>query len=474
VSGLGDTACLHSEHDRNHVGNYPPTPTLLHWTKGQCSSSLFFGVTKGAVGRLSTAGLDDRLPNVPRAEHLLEGGRAIGYSSRAETDRFERFSLTIGGPLYRLYQRSRLLDPPIERVERRLMAVILITWLPLLLLSLSDGKAFDGARIPFVLDLNIQTRFLIALPMLIAAEPLVHRWMRDIVRQFVDRGIVVRGELSRFDAIIDSTIRMRNSVAVEVALFVISSLVSFSIRRDQWATRPGMWYLELASDGRSHLTAAGWWYSLVSLNVFRFVILRWYYRLIIWISFLWRTSRLALRLNALHPDHAGGLGFLARSLTALAPVFVAQTITIAGEIGGRVFQDDMKIDRFVPDIVGFPIFFTLLATAPLAFFSSALIRTGFHGSLEYGELASRYVDQFRQTWLGSRKTASEPLLGSADIQSLADLSNSFEVVRGIQVLPVGFRSLLALVFATALPFLPLALSVLPLTELIRRVIERAI
>src|SRR5678815_777147 len=124
-----------------------------------------FGVTKRAVGRLSTAGLDERLPNVPRAEHLLEGGRAIGYSSRAETDRFERFSLTIGGPLYRLYQRSRLLDPPIERVERRLMAVILITWLPLLLLSLSDGKAFDGARIPFVLDLNIQTRFLIALPM---------------------------------------------------------------------------------------------------------------------------------------------------------------------------------------------------------------------------------------------------------------------------------------------------------------------
>ncbi|HEV8217861.1 MAG TPA: hypothetical protein VGP95_18550, partial [Gemmatimonadaceae bacterium] len=124
--------------------------------------------------------------------------------------------------------------------------------------------------------------------------------------------------------------------------------------------------------------------------------------------------------------------------------------------------------------IGFPIFFTLLATAPLAFFSSALIRTGFHGALEYGELASHYVDQFRQTWLGGRKLTSEPLLGSADIQSLADLSNAFQVVRGIQVLPVGFRSVLAFVFATALPFLPLALSVVPLTELIRRVIERAI
>lgn len=408
------------------------------------------------------------------ARNAARRRRAIGYSSRAESDRSERFSLTIGGPLYRLYQRSRLLDPPIERVERRLIAVIVVTWLPLFLLSLSDGKAFDGARIPFVLDLNLQTRFIVALPMLIAAEPLVHRWMQAIVRQFVDRGIVVRGELSRFDAIIDSTIRMRNSVAVEVALFLISSIVSFFIRRDQWAARPGMWYLQMAPDGQERLSAAGWWYSLVSLNVFRFVILRWYYRLVIWFSFLWRTSRLALRLNPLHPDQAGGLGFLARSLTALSPVFVAQTITIAGEIGGRVFQDAIKIDRFIPDIIGFPILFTLLVAAPLSFFSSALVRTGFHGALEYGELASRYVDQFRQTWMANRKPPSEPLLGSADIQSLADLANSFAVVRGIQVLPVGFRSVLALVAATALPFLPLALSVLPLPELLRRVVERAL
>jgi hypothetical protein len=179
-------------------------------------------------------------------------------------------------------------------------------------------------------------------------------------------------------------------------------------------------------------------------------------------------------LNPLHPDQAGGLGFLARSMTALAPVFVAQTITIAGEIGGRVFQDSVRIDQFVPDIIGFPIVFTLLAAAPLAFFSSALIRAGFQGALEYGELASHYVDEFRQTWMAARKPPSSPLLGSADIQSLADLSNSFQVVRGMQVLPVGFRSVLALIASTALPFLPLALSVLPLEELVRRVVERAI
>jgi hypothetical protein len=341
-------------------------------------------------------------------------------------------------------------------------------------LAFSDGKALSGTRIPFLVDLNAQTRFLAALPMLIAAEPLVHRWLRAVVRQFVDRGIVVRGEMSRFDEIIDSTIRMRNSVTVEIALLVLSSLVSFFIRRDQWAARPGMWYLSVGADGRSYLSVAGWWYSLVSLNVFRFVLLRWYYRLLIWYRFLWRTSRLTLRLNPLHPDQAGGLGFLGRSMTALAGVFVAQTITIAGEIGGRVFQDNMTIDRFVPDIIGFPVLFVLMAIAPLAFFSPALVRAGFTGALDYGELASHYVDQFRQTWLTARRPTTASLLGSADIQSLADLSNAFEVVGGMQVLPVGIRSVLLLLVATALPFLPLAVSVIPFSELIRRLVERAL
>lgn len=355
-----------------------------------------------------------------------------------------------------------------------MVAVIVVAWLPLFLLSLSEGKAFGGCRIPFVLDLNVQTRFIVALPMLVAAEPLVHRWMRAIVRQFVDRGIVPRGDLSRFDGIIDGTIRMRNSVTVEVTLFVISSLISYFIRRDQWAARPGMWYLTTGGDGHASLSGAGWWYSLVSLNVFRFVLLRWYYRLLIWYRFLWRTSRLTLRLNPLHPDQAGGLGFLGRSMTALAPVFVAQTITIAGEIGGRIFQDDITIDRFVPDIIGFPIVFALLAIIPLTFFSGALVRAGFNGVLDYGELASRYVDQFRHNWMTPRRPAPEPLLGSADIQSLADLSSAFDVVAGMRVLPVAFRSMLVLLVATALPFVPLALSVVPLTELIRRIVERAL
>jgi hypothetical protein len=86
----------------------------------------------------------------------------------------------------------------------------------------------------------------------------------------------------------------------------------------------GSWYITVGPSGTERLTVAGWWYAFVSLSLFRFVLARWYFRLIVWYIFLWRVSRLPLRLNPLHPDRAGGLGFLGNSVRAFQPVLVAQ------------------------------------------------------------------------------------------------------------------------------------------------------
>jgi hypothetical protein len=59
-------------------------------------------------------------------------------------------------------------------------------------------------------------------------------------------------------------------------------------------------------------------------------------------------------------------------------------------------------------------------------------------------------------------------VGSADIQSLADLSNSFEVVQEMRLVPFGRAIVLRLVLLTALPFAPLLLTMIPLEQLIDR------
>jgi hypothetical protein len=68
----------------------------------------------------------------------------------------------------------------------------------------------------------------------------------------------------------------------------------------------------------------------------------------------------------------------------------------------------------------------------------------------------------------SRTEDGEPLLGSADIQSLADLANSFDVVQRMRLYPFGPRVVAILSAAVVVPLLPLALMQFPISEILRQ------
>jgi hypothetical protein len=91
------------------------------------------------------------------------------------------FSLVLGGPLFQLLRRAHLAGDGLELLRRRIVAGVVITWAPLLVLSAWEGMAWGGAvRMPFLYDAEVQARFLIALPLLVLAELIVHsgcgRW----------------------------------------------------------------------------------------------------------------------------------------------------------------------------------------------------------------------------------------------------------------------------------------------------------
>ena len=386
----------------------------------------------------------------------------------------EDFSLVLGGPLYQMYLRSRLLKPPAELAGRRVVVFVALTWLPLVALALASGTAWSGVQVPFLLDVDVHVRFLLGLPLLIAAEVLVHRRLRVTVRQFVERGIVTAEHEAAFRRIIDSTMRLRNSALIEVALLVAAFTLGYVIWRGTTALRVDTWYAATGADGVQHLTVAGWWYAFISLNVFRFMILRWYFRLILWYIFLWRVARLPLRLNALHPDASGGLGFLGNSPFALLPLLLAHTTTLAGVIGGRLWHEGMKLTEFQLEIGGSVALLMSAALLPLTFFMFQIARAKRDASREYGVMAMRYVDEFRAKWLGKRGPAGEALLGSADFQSLADLAGGNDPVRKTGFFPIGRQSVVTLGVCIALPFMPLALTLIPFEELVERVVRKIV
>ncbi|HET7363168.1 MAG TPA: hypothetical protein VFJ70_06280 [Burkholderiales bacterium] len=374
----------------------------------------------------------------------------------------------LGGPLYQLLLRLRLARPPLGFVERRIAIAIAITWLPVLLLAWAGGTALGGTKVPFFYDVDTHVRLLVALPLLIGAEPLVHAQLATQVRQFIERGIIAPPERARFAAIIDDTMRLRNSMAIELVLLACAIGVGFWVWREQFASRAGTWYM-----AEDRLTAAGAWYGFVSLGLFRFVLFRWYFRIVLWYLFLARVSRMPLQLNALHPDRAGGIGFLAGSLTAFAPVLLAQSATIAGILGGQILFEGAKLAAFRLEIGVTVALLVALPLLPLAFFVAPLLRAGLQGRLEYGVLAMHYVAEFREKWLRGA-AQKEPLAGSNDIQSLADLAHASEVVSQIGVLPVNLKALVRFAVLIALPFAPLVLTVIPLNELISRVLKQVI
>ena len=375
------------------------------------------------------------------------------------------FSLVLGGPLYQLYLRTRLAKPPLNLCKRRIIAICGLAWLPLLLLTLMGGTAFSGVKVPFLFDIDSHTRFLGSLALLIAAELVVHALIRLVIAEFTERDIVALNDRPKFHEIIASALRLRNSVVIEVALIAIAFSLGHWIWVKYTALTVNTWYA-MTVNAHTQLTLAGYWYEFVSLPVFQFILLRWYFRLFIWYRFLWQVSKLPLRLNSLHPDKAGGLGFLALSVFAFAPVLLAHTVLLSGVIANRILHTGASLPEFKLEIMGILAYLMLLVFTPLAFFILHLLRSKRFGLLDYGNMASRYVDNFRQKWVDTNTKTDEEILGTADIQSLADLANSFEVEQGMRMLPFSSRIFLQVLILTALPLFPLVFTVIPIESMI--------
>jgi hypothetical protein len=384
------------------------------------------------------------------------------------------FSLVLGGPLFQLLRRTRLSGDGLELLLRRVIILSAATWVPLLFLTSVSGQAVGGSvAIPFIEDVEVHVRLLVALPLLIAAELIVHRRLLPAVQQFVQRRIVRAEDLPAFQQAVDFTMRLRNSIWIEIGLIAAVYSVGIWVWRSQVALESASWYA-VPDGGGMRLTLAGYWFVFVSVPVFQFVLLRWYFRFLLWFLFLFRVSRLELNLVPTHADRTGGLGFLGGSVTAFAPVLMAQGAMLAGLIASQIFHAGRSLPEFKVEIVAFLAFFIVITLIPLTVFAPDLAKTKREGLRNFGRLASRYSGSFEGKWFQADPAGADDLLGTGDIQSLADLGNSFSVVQEMRFVPFGWRDVTRLAAITATPFLPLLLTVFSLEDFANYVIKAII
>jgi AcrR family transcriptional regulator len=381
----------------------------------------------------------------------------------------EDFSLILGGPLYQLLRRAHLSDDALELVRQRTIVIVAIVWAPLLVLSILEGHAWGApGSVAFLRDIEANARFLIAMPLLILAELIVHRRMRLVVRQFRERELVPDAALTRFYAAVESAFRLRNSVLAEILLIAVVYIVGVMVVWRHYVAIPtATWYATPAADGLK-LSLTGMWYVYVSVPCFQFLLLRWYYRIFVWARFLRQVSRIELSLIPTHPDRVGGLGFLSNVAFAFTPIAVAHGVLLAGVLANRIFYAGAALTDFKAEMALLVLFVMCVVLGPFLVFAPQLAAAKRTGLREYGTLAERYVREFDAKWLRGGAPPDEPLVGSGDVQSLADLANSFDVVKTMRIAPITRDALVRLAGATLAPVVPLALTMMSLEELLKK------
>jgi hypothetical protein len=373
----------------------------------------------------------------------------------------------LGGPAYRLMQRIGLIQGAGPSLGRRVVGFLLITWVPLLLFSLIEGRALGPTpRESLLLDFATYARFFLAVPLLFVAEVVVGPRLRTAGLHFVQANFVRPEDLPAVEAAIVRTRRRREALLPELVMLGIALVGAWYIPETLSGETAATWSSATVKGGTG-LSLAGLWYHFVAVPILQFFALRWLWRLLIWTGFLREMARLNLNLVATHPDRAGGLGFLGTAHISLAIFAFAFSCILSAQLAFQVYFEAASIETFKTLFMVYLVLMELICLGPLLIFMPRLARTRREGLRQYSLLADTYNRAFAQKWVAGPAPPDEPLLGSADIQSLADLGNSFGMIRDMKPFPFSLQQILQIAVITSLPGLPLIFLVMPVGELLK-------
>lgn len=377
---------------------------------------------------------------------------------------FEEFSL-LGGPLHRLGRRLGLVRGESNTVALGL-ALGAISWIVLVALAFIEGV---GEQLFSLSVIGGHARLLLAIPLFFLCESWLDPRINMLVREIVRAEVVPTNALPGLEALTSRIGRWKDAWLPEATCLLAAVLISWMAPQLQLQ---GATAAPDPSRALVELTLAGQWYWIVCLTLFRFLMFRWIWRLGLWWYFLWRLSRLQLHLVPTHPDYAGGLGYLEIVQSHFTPlVFAISTVTSAS-FAEEIVAGTMTFEGIYPALALMLAVDAALFLGPLLFFVPRLWACRVKGMSDYMVLGARYVNGFDRKWLGAGAPSEQDLLGTPDLQSLADLSASVDIVRNMRLVPVSRRSLADLAIAALLPILPLLLLKYPVAELAQKFFTR--
>jgi hypothetical protein len=358
-----------------------------------------------------------------------------------------------GGPLHKFGERLGLVRNG-TNTSRLGLVLGLTIWITIIFLSLLQGSISKVFSIDFLAG---HVRFLVVIPLFFICETWVSPRMTEFVNNIINSGLVPESELPVLDKIIRRINLIKNSWLVEAILFLLMFVLPLFGFNDllPGKTSNTAWIFEQAGG----MTISNLFYTGFCLPLFRFLLVRWFWHLGLWVYFLYRLKRLRLKLIPIHSDGVGGLGYLEVVQEHFAP--------LAEEISSGTMPFEY-LYYLIPVVLVLNLLFFV---APLFLFSTKLWICRVTGLNEYMVMAHHYVEAFDNTWIRDKNVTGQSQLGTGDIQSLADLTNSTNVIREMKVVPASRRLIMVFTISVVLPFLPFVFMKFDFNELMLKLVQ---
>lgn len=374
--------------------------------------------------------------------------------------------LLLGGPLYRLGCRMGLVR---GRTNTVWLGVALGPFAWVVLMSLAQVQGFG----PVVRSLSataLHVRLLVAIPLFFLCETWVVPQIAEFVRYLVRADLVEEVSLPVLAADIRRVVRMKDSGGAEIVFLLIASGLPMVELFTDLPGGTGSWAADLRVSG-GRLTWTSGWYLMYCLPLIRFLLLRWLWTLGLWSYFIRRLEKLNLRLIAIHSDSAAGLGYLETVQERFTPLAAAISAILSAHFAEDIYVGKMAFESLFQAVPLVMLLNAVLFIGPLFILSRKLRICRWTGMSAYMTMVSHYVEAFDRKWIGAGKATSEDLLGTPDLQSLADLTNSVNIVSGMRLIPAGQRLMVKLAVAIVLPLVPLLLLKYPASEVAARMFQ---
>jgi hypothetical protein len=292
------------------------------------------------------------------------------------------------------------------------------------------------------------------------------------MRLFVERGVVRDNDRDRFRSILLAASGWNHSFLLRLAIIGLIVFFGQAFWKQELAScQLTAWYDEQGTSEIT-LTAAGYWLVWIANPMFQYLHLLWILRFVMYAAMLARIAALDLHLVATHPDNAGGIGFLGANVYAFTELVLAEGAAVAGVLANRIFHEGRPLPLFKVDIAVLALIVAAMVLGPMCAFVPRLLQARRKGLTEYGEVANRYAREFEDAWvMGKANTEGRVLLGSSDVQSLADMANSLQVVNQMRPVPFSNMVVVSVVVFFLLPIAPLLFTVIPLEEWVNKLIR---